>query len=89
MFHFHPLEPFWVDVALQNPLDTEVTFTDLTLVVEARDKDTPWISEYITVERVKEVVLRAKENRMVREVERPVTLGTHTFCSISFSFRSR
>jgi hypothetical protein len=66
MFHFHPLEPFWVDVALQNPLDTEVTFTDLTLVVEARDKDTPWISKYVTVERVKEVTLRAKENRMVR-----------------------
>ena len=66
MFYFHPLEPFWVDIALQNPLDTEVTFTDLSLVVEARDQDTPWINKHVTVEPVKEVVLRAKENRTVR-----------------------
>jgi len=42
-----------------------VTFTDVTLVMEARNRDTPWISKYVTVECVKEVVLRAKENRMV------------------------
>ena len=51
---------------MQNPLDTEVNFTNLTLVVEARDQDTPWINEYVTVECVKEVVLHAKESRTVR-----------------------
>lgn len=66
MFHFHLLEPFWVDIALQNPLDTEVALTNLALVVEASDKDTPWIHKYVAVECVDEVVLGAKENRMVR-----------------------
>lgn len=66
MFHFHPLESFWVDVALQNPLDTEVTLTNLALVVEAKDKDTSWIHKYVTVECVDEIVLGAKEHRTVR-----------------------
>lgn len=66
MFHFHPGEPFWVDVALHNPLNTEVAFTNVALVVEAMDKDVAWINKYVTVERVDEVVLGAKENRMVR-----------------------
>lgn len=78
--HFAPLESFWVDVALQNPLDAKVTFTDLSLVVEARDKDTLWISEYVTVERVKEVVLSAKATRVVSPPQ------TCHFLSLFFPF---
>lgn len=42
-----------------------MTFTDITLIMEARDKDTPWINKYVTVQCAKEVVLGAKETRMV------------------------
>lgn len=84
MFHFYPLELFWVDIALQNPLDTEVTFTDLTLVVEAKDQDVAWINKYVVVECIGEVVLHAKEIRTVsfQKTKRPAILGTHAFRSI-------
>lgn len=66
MFGLRSLEPFWVDVALQNPLDTEVALTNLAPVVEAKGQDTPWINEHVIISPLKEVVLRAKENRTVR-----------------------
>lgn len=84
IMHFHSLEPFWVDVALQNPLDAEVTLTNLALVVEARDQDTPWINKHVTLEPMNEVVLRAKENRMVR-IQTTSDLGTHAFNLIQVS----
>ncbi|KAH0838197.1 ER-golgi trafficking TRAPP I complex 85 kDa subunit-domain-containing protein [Lanmaoa asiatica] len=79
-------EPFWVDVALQNPLDTEVTLTNLALVVEARDKDTTWINKYVTVEHVKEVVLHAKENRMVSIAVKASQPASLTIPNITYNF---
>ncbi|KAG8219699.1 ER-golgi trafficking TRAPP I complex 85 kDa subunit-domain-containing protein [Butyriboletus roseoflavus] len=79
-------EPFWVDVALQNPLDTEVAFTNITLVVEAWDKDTSWINKYVTVERVDEVVLGAKENRMISIAVKASQAASLTIPSITYNF---
>ncbi|KAF8445809.1 ER-golgi trafficking TRAPP I complex 85 kDa subunit-domain-containing protein [Boletus edulis BED1] len=79
-------ESFWVDIALHNPLDTEVTLTNLTLVVEARDKDTSWINKYVTVECVEEVVVRAKENRTLSIAVKVSQATSLTISYITYNF---
>lgn len=44
---------------MHNPLDAEVTLSDLTLTVDAPGVD-------VTIESLSEVVLRPKETRLVR-----------------------
>ncbi|KAG9314249.1 ER-golgi trafficking TRAPP I complex 85 kDa subunit-domain-containing protein [Chiua virens] len=79
-------EPFWVDVALQNPFDTEVILTDLVLVVEGRDKDTLWINEHVTIEHIQEVVLHSKESRMVSIAVKASQAVSLTIPSITYNF---
>jgi hypothetical protein len=49
---------FWVELSMHNPLDAEVTLSDLTLTVDAEGVD-------VTIESLSEVVLRPKETRLV------------------------
>ncbi|KAG6381059.1 ER-golgi trafficking TRAPP I complex 85 kDa subunit-domain-containing protein [Boletus reticuloceps] len=79
-------ESFWVDIALHNPLDTEVTLTNLTLVVEARDKDTSWINKYVTVECVEEVVIHAQENRTLSIAVKVSQATSLTISYITYNF---
>lgn len=59
-YHSHP-ELFWVDLVFQNPLDTEVNLSNLTLNVQAsHSTDDP-----VDVEIIKEVTLGAKETSLV------------------------
>ncbi len=59
-------ETFWVDIALRNPLDVEVTLSGLTVSVrEASAKDADINPDFVEVEIVDDVVLGAKDTRMV------------------------
>jgi trafficking protein particle complex subunit 8 len=48
-------ELFWVDLVLQNPLDTEVNLSNLTLIVQASHSDPT--DDSVEVEIIKEVTL--------------------------------
>lgn len=61
-----PAETFWVDVALRNPLDVEVTLSALTVSIrEASAKDADTNPDFVEVEIVDDIVLGAKDTRMV------------------------
>ncbi|KAF9229138.1 hypothetical protein BS17DRAFT_742850 [Gyrodon lividus] len=79
-------EPFYVDVALQNPLDTEVTLANLTPVIEAKDRDTSWAEENIDVESMGEIILRAKETRMVSIAVKSLQPASLSVPSIKYEF---
>jgi len=55
------VEQFWVDIMLKNPLDVEITLSDLTVRVESSNTD-----DDIVVETIDEILLRPKESRIVR-----------------------
>lgn len=57
------LELFWVDLVLQNPLDTEVNLTNLTVIVQTSHTDST--EDCVEVETIKEVTLGAKETSSV------------------------
>jgi len=75
----HNTELFWIDLKLSNPLDVDVTLTNLTLVVQ----DTVLNStvDFVEVESIKEVLLHAKESTVIPislKSTRPAKLGvTH------------
>lgn len=52
-------EMFWVELSMHNPLDAEITLSDLTLLVDASEGSS------VTIESLSEVVLRPKETRLV------------------------
>lgn len=59
-------ETFWVDIALRNPLDVEVTLSGLTVSIrEASAKDADTNPDFVEVEVVDDIVLGAKDTRMV------------------------
>ncbi|KAH9858208.1 ER-golgi trafficking TRAPP I complex 85 kDa subunit-domain-containing protein [Lenzites betulinus] len=59
-------ENFWVDVALRNPLDVEVTLTRLTVSVrEVSAKDADAAPDFVEVEVVDDVVLGPKDTRTI------------------------
>lgn len=59
----HFLEMFWVDLVLQNPLDTEVNLSNLTVIVQTSHTDST--EDSVEVEIIKEVTLGAKETSSV------------------------
>lgn len=52
-------EMFWVELSMHNPLDAEVTLSDLTLTVDAPE------GVNVAIESLAEVVLRPKETRLL------------------------
>ncbi|KAF8846247.1 hypothetical protein BDN67DRAFT_986591 [Paxillus ammoniavirescens] len=79
-------ESFWVDVALRNPLDTEVTLVNLAPVLEAKDRDASWIEENIDVESMGEIILSAKESRTVSIAVKPSQAVSLTIPGITYDF---
>ncbi|KIK93997.1 hypothetical protein PAXRUDRAFT_480682 [Paxillus rubicundulus Ve08.2h10] len=79
-------ESFWVDVALRNPLDTEVTLANLAPVLEAKDRDAPWIEENIDVESITEIILSAKESRTISIAVKPLQAASLSIPSIAYDF---
>lgn len=58
-------EAFWVDITLHNPLETEVTLANPTVIVESSSGDAAWIRDNITIETAKDTILYAKESRTI------------------------
>lgn len=58
-------EAFWVDITLHNPLETEVTLANPTVIVESSSGDAAWIRDNITIETTNDTILYAKESRTV------------------------
>ena len=57
-----------MDLVLQNPLDTEVNLSNLTLIVQASHSDSTCDS--VEVEVIKDVVLGAKETSSVSWIDK-------------------
>jgi hypothetical protein len=58
-------EAFRVDITLRNPLDTEVTLANPTVIVELSSGDAAWIRDNITIETAEDTILYANESRTV------------------------
>ncbi|KAG2075048.1 hypothetical protein BDR04DRAFT_1006461 [Suillus decipiens] len=58
-------EPFWIDITLRNPLDTEVTLANPTVIVESSFGDAAWIRDNITIETAEDTILYANESRTI------------------------
>jgi len=58
-------EAFRVDITLRNPLDTEVTLANPTVIVELSSGDAAWIRDNITIETAEDTILYANESRTI------------------------
>ncbi|KAG0696032.1 ER-golgi trafficking TRAPP I complex 85 kDa subunit-domain-containing protein [Suillus ampliporus] len=58
-------EAFWVDITLRNPLDTEVTLANPTVIVESSSGDAAWIQDNVIIETAEDTVLYPKETRTI------------------------
>lgn len=59
-------ETFWVDIALRNPLDVEVTLSGLTVSVrELLAKEADSNPDFVEVEVIDDIILGAKDTRTV------------------------
>ncbi|KAF9076140.1 ER-golgi trafficking TRAPP I complex 85 kDa subunit-domain-containing protein [Rhodocollybia butyracea] len=89
-------EPFWIDLALKNPLDVDVTLTDLTVTVQESNENDPSSSKsFLDVEIVKSVSIGPRETRTIPisvKATRPTALTithiTYTFLSLLPSIES-
>ncbi|KAJ7783643.1 ER-golgi trafficking TRAPP I complex 85 kDa subunit-domain-containing protein [Mycena maculata] len=81
-------EPFYVDLVLRNPLDTEVNLSNVTIVVRESHLDASLSMEFLDVEVVEDIILGPRESRTVPiavKSSRPTSLAiTHA----SYSFLS-
>jgi hypothetical protein len=60
------LETFWVELEIRNPLDTDVNLSNFTIIVrESNSPDSESARHFVTVETIKDVILGARESRMV------------------------
>ncbi|PBK77412.1 hypothetical protein ARMSODRAFT_280722 [Armillaria solidipes] len=83
-------ETFWIDLALRNPLDTEVNLSEVTVVVEESKKQEPSSSkQFVDIQTVDDVVLGPKESKIVSvaiKARRPASLiithATYRFLSL-------
>lgn len=80
-------EPFWIEVELRNPLNTEITLSNFTLRVKdaATENESP---EGVTIEVIDEITLHSKETRsMSITITSTKPLGL-TITHASFNFLS-
>ncbi|KAJ4485976.1 ER-golgi trafficking TRAPP I complex 85 kDa subunit-domain-containing protein [Lentinula aciculospora] len=89
-------EPFWVDLALKNPLDVNITLADLTLVVqELNDVDPSSLKVFLEIEVIESVTIGAKETRTIpisikatQPASLKITHATYSFLSLLSSSES-
>ncbi|KAJ3734691.1 ER-golgi trafficking TRAPP I complex 85 kDa subunit-domain-containing protein, partial [Lentinula guzmanii] len=83
-------ELFWVDLALKNPLDVDITLANLTLIVKESDVVDPSPSRVpVVIEVIENVTIGAKETRTIpislkatRPVSLTITHATYNFLSL-------
>ncbi|KAG9118362.1 hypothetical protein FRC07_007148, partial [Ceratobasidium sp. 392] len=75
-------EMFWIELSVHNPLDAEVTLSDLTLTIDAQE------GVNVTVESLSDVVLRPKETRLLHMGLTAQTPGAITVTHIKYNFLS-
>ncbi|KAI0652274.1 ER-golgi trafficking TRAPP I complex 85 kDa subunit-domain-containing protein [Trametes meyenii] len=83
-------EAFWVDIALRNPLDVEVTLSGLTVSVrDASAQDSDANPDFVEVEAIDDVVLGPKDTRTIpvavkctRPAALVVTQAAYNFLSL-------
>ncbi|KAF5385469.1 hypothetical protein D9757_005398 [Collybiopsis confluens] len=80
-------EPFWIDLALTNPLDVDVTLTNIT--VKAQEPDGSSSKSCLTIGVVDSVTVGAKETRTIpisvistRPTTLTITHATYNFLSL-------
>lgn len=78
-------ETFWIDLAIHNPLDTEVNLSDLSVTVEELPlTDPPSATSAVEVETIDDIILGAKEARTVCLCIVIVSIITQCFPDPSF-----
>ena len=66
----HRAEPFWIDVVLRNPLNVEVTLSNLTVVVRDSKAEDPSVNaDFVNVEVIEDLTLGARDSRTVSLVD--------------------
>jgi hypothetical protein len=82
-------ETFWVDLAIQNPLDTEVNLSNLTVTVrEITSTDSKSAMAYVDIEVIDDIILGAKETRTVSLPWHFCVRNFNLSYSIRYPFRS-
>lgn len=61
----HSSELFWVDLVLYNPLDAEITLSNLTVVVQQGKQNDYTPVDFVEVEVLKEIVLPPRQHATV------------------------
>lgn len=56
---------FWVNLAIRNPLDVDVSLSNLTLRVRDTKSDDDTFPDFVDIESLDDVVLAARESRTV------------------------
>ncbi|KAH9064332.1 ER-golgi trafficking TRAPP I complex 85 kDa subunit-domain-containing protein [Lactarius vividus] len=81
-------EAFWVDLVVHNPFDSEVSLSDLTVVVAGPPDSLDWTPDLVDVEVLDEIVLDPRETRTIPLsvlAKRPMALQ---ITDVSYSFLS-
>ena len=77
------LETFWIDLVVENPLDTDINLTHFTVSVE-EDTGTPTSEPLVDVD-VIEVTLTAKERKNVKDINTAVVSTEDSSLQVSIS----
>jgi len=78
-------ETFWIDLAIRNPLDTEINLSNLTVTAqETTSTDLTSAMAHVDIEIIDDIILGAKETRTVSlqwyfpfEISAYITPDTH------------
>ncbi|TFK36848.1 ER-golgi trafficking TRAPP I complex 85 kDa subunit-domain-containing protein [Crucibulum laeve] len=81
-------ELFWVDMALRNPLDTEVNLANVTLVVQESNATDSSAETFVEVEVIQDVVLAAYESRIIPISLTATHAGVITITHVKYDFLS-
>ncbi|KAF8634497.1 hypothetical protein AX15_000933 [Amanita polypyramis BW_CC] len=79
-------ETFWIDIVLQNPLDTEINLSKFS--VNVREDEETTVPQSVGTADVIEVTLAAKERKMVSIPIKPLRPGTLVISHVSYDFLS-
>ncbi|KAJ3870264.1 ER-golgi trafficking TRAPP I complex 85 kDa subunit-domain-containing protein [Lentinula novae-zelandiae] len=82
-------EPFWVDLVLRNPLDVNVTLTDVTLVIRDSNVVEPSPSKLSAeIEVIEDVIIGAKETRTISISIKAIRPASLTITHVAYTFLS-
>ncbi|EFI28666.1 hypothetical protein CC1G_13692 [Coprinopsis cinerea okayama7 len=79
-------DTFWVDLAVQNPLDADVELNNLTLILETNGPSEGPIESTVEVERVSDIVLGAKESRTIPIALKALKSGKFLISKVQYDF---